>query len=154
MVVADSCFAGNVLSRDGISGGFASLKAQNWRKFLTEYTEKKKSRYVLTSGGFAPVLDGGGGDHSVFARAFLDVLTANNEIMSASRMHEQVAPIVLDLAERRDFNQTPLFGYLRSAGHGFGNFYLPAPYYEAQTVSVIGNDRMSNQKPVAASSDQ
>jgi predicted nucleic acid-binding Zn-ribbon protein len=154
MVVADSCFAGNVLSRDGISGGFASLKAQNWRKFLTEYTEKKKSRYVLTSGGFAPVLDGGGGDHSVFARAFLDVLTANNEIMSASRMHEQVAPIVLDLAERQDFNQTPLFGYLRSAGHGFGNFYLPAPYYEAQTVSVIGNDRMSNQKPVAASSDQ
>jgi len=140
MIVADSCFAGSVLSRDGIFAPHASLKSRNWRKFLTEYTERKKSRYVLTSGGLAPVLDGGGGKHSVFARAFLDVLLANNEIISAARIHEQVAPIVLNLAERQDFKQTPFFGYLRSAGHAFGNFYLPAPRYAAQ--------------PAAAKSDQ
>lgn len=137
MVIADSCFAGNVLSRDGIAGEFASLKSRNWKKFLTEYTERKKSRYVMTSGGFAPVLDGGGGDHSVFARAFIDVLLANNEIISASNLHERIAPIVLSLAESQDFKQTPLFGYLRSAGHEFGNFYLPAPQYSAQTTMSI-----------------
>jgi len=149
MVVADSCFAGNVLSRDGLSANFVSEKSKAWRKFLTEYTERKKSRYALTSGGFAPVLDGGGGDHSVFARAFLDVLTGNNEIMSASRIHELVGPIVMNLAERQDFKQTPLFGYLRSGGHGFGNFYLPAPLYEGQVAKVIGSS-LSNAAAVTA----
>ncbi|MBT8080077.1 MAG: caspase family protein [Gammaproteobacteria bacterium] len=137
MVVADSCFAGNVLSRDGIQEDHASLNSRNWRKFLAEYTEKKKSRYVLTSGGFAPVLDGGGGNHSVFARAFLNVLMGNNEIISASGVHEQVAPVVMDLAERQNFEQTPFFGYLRSAGHGFGNFYFPAPRYAAESEEII-----------------
>ena len=149
MVVADSCFAGNVLSRDGLSANFVSEKSRAWRKFLTEYTQKKKSRYVLTSGGFAPVLDGGGGDHSVFARAFLDVLMGNNEIMSATRIHEQVAPRVMSLAERQNFDQTPLFGYLRSGGHAFGNFYLPAPLYEGQVAKVIGNRPSSTGAVVA-----
>ncbi len=134
MVVADSCFAGNVLSRDGIAGNFASLKSKDWRRYLAEYTEKKKSRYVFTSGAFAPVLDGGGGEHSVFARAFLDVLETNNEILSAPKMHEQVAPVVMKLAARLDHMQTPLFGYLTSAGHEFGNFYLPAPHAAAETT--------------------
>ena len=92
---------------------------------LKEYTNKN-SRFVLTSGGWAPVLDGGGGGHSVFARAFIDVLRANNDIISASNVHEAVAPIVLDLAAKQNFDQTPLFGYLRSAKHEFGNFYIPA----------------------------
>ena len=154
MVVADSCFAGNVLSRDGISGQFASLKARNWRRFLTEYTEKKKSRFVLTAGAFAPVLDGGGGNHSVFARAFLDVLLANNEIISAPKIYEQVAPIVMNLAERQDHNQTPLFGYLASAGHEFGNFYLPAPLEMAQTAGSIDKNNVITTTPIVAQVDQ
>ncbi len=154
MVVADSCFAGNVLSRDGISGQFASLKARNWRRFLTEYTEKKKSRFVLTAGAFAPVLDGGGGNHSVFARAFLDVLLANNEIISAPKIYEQVAPRVMALAERQDHNQTPLFGYLASAGHEFGNFYLPAPLSMAQTVGSIDINNVITTTPIVAQVDQ
>jgi predicted nucleic acid-binding Zn-ribbon protein len=158
MVVADSCFAGNVLSRDGLAGNHASLKSKDWRRYLTEYTEKKKSRYVLTSGGFAPVLDGGGGNHSVFARAFLDVLESNTEILSAPRMHEQVAPEVMKLAEQLDFKQTPLFGYLTSAGHEFGNFYLPAPHAAvetaAQTTAAVGGDAVVPAKLFAQASLQ
>ncbi|HEX2245327.1 MAG TPA: hypothetical protein VHH94_03455, partial [Gammaproteobacteria bacterium] len=41
---------------------------------------RKRSRMVLTSGGLEPVLDAGGGNHSVFAKALLDVLKANSEI--------------------------------------------------------------------------
>jgi len=155
MVVADSCFAGNVLSRDGMSGQFASLKARNWRRFLTEYTEKKKSRFVLTAGAFAPVLDGGGGgNHSVFARAFLDVLLANNEIISATKIYEQVAPIVMALAERQDHSQTPLFGYLASAGHEFGNFYLPAPLQMSQTTGSIDRINLITTTAIVAQVDQ
>ena len=153
MVVADSCFAATVLSRDGMSGSFGSLKSKNWKKFLTEYTEKKKSRYVLTSGGFAPVLDGGGGNHSVFASAFLNVLNENNEILSAAGMHEQVAPIVLDLAEKQDFKQTPFFGYLRSAGHGFGNFYLPAPLFAKPSLATSKQGLATATAPIVAQVD-
>ena len=135
MVVADSCFAGDLPARDGIATKHASTKSRNFRKMLVEYTEKKRSRYVFTSGAFAPVLDGGGDGHSVFARAFIDVLDANTDILSAPRMHEQVAPVVMDLAARLDHKQTPLFGYLTSAGHEFGNFYLPAPHETPATVA-------------------
>ena len=96
---------------------------------LPEYTERKRSRFVLTSGGTAPVLDGGGGDHSVFARAFLDVLTANEGIISAHTIFERLAGKVMFLAEKQNFEQAPEFGHLRSAGHESGVFYLPAPMF-------------------------
>ena len=154
MVVADSCFAGSVLSRDGQAGDYVSPKARNFKKFLTEYTERKESRWVLTSGGLAPVLDGGGDGHSVFARAILDVLLENNEILSAGNVHERVAPIVLDLAERQNFEQTPLFGYLRSAGHAFGNFYLPAPQYPAQLNASIDEEFFGTADPIVTQANR
>jgi hypothetical protein len=49
----------------------------NWFKTMT----RKRSRMVLTSGGLEPVLDAGGGNHSVFTKALLDVLKANSEIL-------------------------------------------------------------------------
>lgn len=129
MVVADSCFAGKVLSRDGEGILPVSEEAQMFNVMLPEYTERKRSRFVLTSGGTAPVLDGGGGDHSVFARAFLDVLTANEGIISAHTIFERLAGKVMFLAEKQNFEQAPEFGHLRSAGHESGVFYLPAPMF-------------------------
>ncbi len=90
----------------------------------------------------------------MFARAFLDVLLANNEIISAPKIYEQVAPIVMNLAERQDHNQTPLFGYLASAGHEFGNFYLPAPLEMAQTAGSIDKNNVITTTPVVAQVDQ
>ena len=34
-----------------------------------------KSRMVISSGGVKPVLDGGGGDHSIFARMLINKLS-------------------------------------------------------------------------------
>nr|NIW24006.1 hypothetical protein [Gammaproteobacteria bacterium] len=109
MVVADSCFAGKVLSRDGEGILPVSEQAQMFNVMLPEYTERKRSRFVLTSGGTAPVLDGGGGDHSVFARAFLDVLTTNEGIISAHTIFERLAGKVMFLAEKQNFEQAPEF---------------------------------------------
>jgi hypothetical protein len=95
------------------------------------------------------VLDGGGGTHSVFAKAFLDVLESNNEILSAPRMHEQVAPVVMNMAAKLDHKQTPLFGYLTSAGHEFGNFYLPAPH-TMPAEAVAGNTQFMEIKRLVA----
>ncbi len=131
MVVADSCFAGKVLSRDGQGVSPVDENSRMFRDFLKEYTQNKRSRFVLTSGGMSPVLDGGGGDHSVFARSFLEMLQFNDGIISADNMHRNVAPRVMDLAKKQSFVQQPEFGYLRSAGHESGVFYLPAPLYPA-----------------------
>ena len=42
-------------------------KKQEWLKAML----KARSRTVLTSGGLNPLLDGGGVDQSVFAKAFV-----------------------------------------------------------------------------------
>ena len=102
---------------------------------LVEYTQNKASRFILTSGGNAPVLDGGGGDHSVFALAFLNVLRSNEGIISGSTLHERLTGEVMFLAEKLNFHQTPEFGSLRSAGHGNGVFFLPAPLFPANITA-------------------
>ena len=135
MVVADSCFAGKVLSRDGTGMKHASEKSRNFNKMLVEYTQRKASRFVLTSGGNAPVLDGGGGDHSVFALAFLNVLRSNEDIISGSTLFERLSGEVMFLAEKQNFFQAPEFGYLRSAGHESGVFFLPAPQFPANITA-------------------
>lgn len=136
MVVADSCFAGKVLSRDGEGMLPVSESAQMFNIMLPEYTQRKRSRFVLTSGGTAPVLDGGGGDHSVFARAFLDVLQNNENIISAHTIFERLAGQVMFLAEKQNFEQAPEFGHLRSAGHESGVFYLPAPLFPGNMAAT------------------
>jgi hypothetical protein len=72
LVIADSCYSG-ALTRSSVTrleAGMSRGAKINWFKTMT----KKRSRMVLTSGGLEPVLDAGGGNHSVFAKAVLDVL--------------------------------------------------------------------------------
>lgn len=56
------------------------------------------------SGGLEPVLDSGGGNHSVFASAFLDALADNSGLLEGSSFFTQVrsaADLVVDsLADR------------------------------------------------------
>ncbi len=65
MVVADSCYSGN-LTREATSTVRSGAERTAWMERMND----KRSRTALTSGGLEPVLDRGGGDHSVFARAF------------------------------------------------------------------------------------
>jgi predicted nucleic acid-binding Zn-ribbon protein len=135
LVVADSCYAGNLPSRDGVVNDDEPPHSPTFQRFVERYS-KMPSRWVYTSGGLSPVLDGGGGGHSVFARAFLDVLEENNNVLSANRFQERVTPLVLRRAEELDYEQTPYFGYLASAGHEFGYFFLPAPRYPSDQLAL------------------
>jgi TPR repeat protein len=79
LVIADSCYSG-ALTRSAVTrleAGMSRGAQINWFKTMT----KKRSRMVLTSGGLEPVLDAGGGNHSVFAKALLEVLNANSDIL-------------------------------------------------------------------------
>jgi hypothetical protein len=92
----------------------------NWFKTMT----RKRSRMVLTSGGLEPVLNAGGGNHSVFAKALLDVLKANSEILEGGHFHREVAARVAYAAGQLQVEQVPEYAPIKYAGHNFGDFFF------------------------------
>lgn len=120
LVVADSCYSGT-LTRSSIGqleSGMSDDAREKWLRAMV----KARARTVLTSGGLQPVLDGGGGKHSVFAKFFLEVLQANNDALEAQRLYREVAARVLDVASRYRLEQRPEYAPLKFAGHESGDF--------------------------------
>ncbi len=121
LVVADSCYAGLLSTDPGISmfGNESNFSAD-----YVKYKLPKRSRLLLASGGDQPVLDTGGDGDSVFARAFLDVLSANTGILSTPSLFSQVRDRVKSGAKRNNFDQTPEFKAIKGAGHEVGDFFF------------------------------
>ncbi len=122
LLVVDSCYAG-ALTRSAVGRlrtGMTTAEQQHWFRTMA----KRKSRTVLTSGGIAPVLDAGGGRHSVFAKALLEVLEANTDILDGQRLHRDVAARVAYAAASLRFDQVPEYAPIRYAGHEAGEFFL------------------------------
>ncbi len=106
LVVADSCYSG-MMSRNAVG---------------TATAQRGRTRTAMTSGGIAPVLDGGGGDHSVFAAEFLKALDANVGSVSAANLYAAIAPRVEQKARALGFEQRPEYAPLKFAGHEGGDF--------------------------------
>lgn len=121
LVVADSCYAG-LLSTDP-SYLFMNDKV-SYSKDYVAYKLPKRSRLLLTSGGDAPVLDQGGGQNSVFARAFIDELEANTGILSSPELFNRLSKRVQTAAESNKFVQKPEFKSIKGAGHEVGDFFF------------------------------
>ena len=78
---------------------------------------KKRTRTALVSGGLEPVIDSGGGSNSVFAKAFLDALRANKDVLEGQKLFAQIKrPVALES------DQTPQYSDVRRAGHDGGDF--------------------------------
>jgi septal ring factor EnvC (AmiA/AmiB activator) len=122
MVVADSCYSG-IMTRSALAN-IESGKSVDARTTWLRKMVVKRSRTVLTSGGVAPVLDEGGEEHSVFARAFLDALRSNNNILEGQQLYHQVSAAVAMAAERFRVDQVPEYAPIRHAGHESGDFFL------------------------------
>lgn len=122
MLMVDSCYSGT-MTRSSIARlrtGMTDQERETWLRLLAE----KRSRVVLTSGGLAPVLDGGGGNHSVFARALLAVLESSAELLTGRALYEAVAARVAHAASRLEFEQIPAYAPIARAGHEAGDFVL------------------------------
>lgn len=124
MVVADSCYSG-ALTGSAVAklpDGMDEAKRERWLKAMNS----RKARTVLTSGGIKPVMDLGGGDHSVFANAFLKVLRGNKRIIEDYDIFRDVANQVRASAARGGFEQMPQYAPLQHAGHeGSPFFFVP-----------------------------
>lgn len=125
LVVADSCYSG-AMTRSSIGNlepGLTEDTRATWLKALV----KARARTALTSGGVQPVMDGGGGEHSVFAKAFLDVLWENDGALETQRLYREVAARVVFVAERFKVDQRPEYAPLKFAGHESGDFiFVPS----------------------------
>ncbi len=114
LIVSDSCYSGAMYRELGIA-----IPERTGRERFLKKMVAGKSRTLMSSGGNEPVADGGGGGHSVFARAFLTGLTqierpsfTAGELFQAF-IHERVAG---------GANQTPEYNPLRNSGHENGDF--------------------------------
>ena len=126
LVVADSCYSGAMLRSSNVrleSKGTVAAQVQRMRLLA-----KLRSRTVLTSGGNEPVLDNGSEGHSIFARAFIELLSHNNEMMEASALYNKIFDPVHDAAKRvgmmtgLKISQSPRYAALGDAGHMNGDF--------------------------------
>ncbi|HET7130652.1 MAG TPA: hypothetical protein VFJ95_00330, partial [Gammaproteobacteria bacterium] len=87
------------------------------------------SRTVLTSGDNQPVLDGGGGGHSIFAKYLIDILENNDKILEGSTLYDEIFDPVQTAAARFNVEQRPRYAALADAGHLNGEFlFVPTAY--------------------------
>lgn len=122
MIVSDSCYSGT-LTRSALASldaGMTEEKRATWLRTLAS----NRSRTALTSGGLAPVLDSGGEGHSIFARAFLDVLDKNDNVLEGQRLYQELAARVTYAARQYEFEQLPQYAPIKFAGHEAGDFFL------------------------------
>jgi hypothetical protein len=108
MIVADSCYSGK-LTR----GLHVKQKAPDYYATMS----RRKTRVVMTAGGLEPVLDSGGGGHSVFANAFIRTLLESPSVIDGTDLFTKVRRRVM-----LDANQTPEYSDIRLAGHDGGDF--------------------------------
>ncbi|MCB1780536.1 MAG: caspase family protein, partial [Candidatus Competibacteraceae bacterium] len=124
LVVADSCYSG-AMTRSSVPNlqvGISDEKHFHWLKQIAS----KRSRTVLTSGGLGPVLDAGGGGHSVFSKALLNALESNSEIIEGQKLYRNVAERVSFDASKVRFEQIPQYAAIKNAGHEAGDFlFIP-----------------------------
>ncbi|KJU84525.1 peptidase C14 caspase catalytic subunit p20 [Candidatus Magnetobacterium bavaricum] len=115
LIVSDSCYSGT-LTR-AVSTDLSSKSGRE--EFLRKMMERR-SRTLMASGGNEPVSDSGGGNHSVFAAAFLKALNeAENGTFTAEELFYggKVKEIVAGKS-----NQVPEYNTIKNSGHDGGDF--------------------------------
>ncbi len=122
MVVADSCYSGS-MTRAAVPNLAAASSPEKWNAYVKTMASGK-SRTALTSGGVQPVPDTGSGNHSYFARAFLNVLQDNNRLMEAQRLYREVSTSLALNSINSPIPQNPQYAPIRYAGHESGDFFF------------------------------
>ncbi|OUS30334.1 hypothetical protein A9Q99_06815 [Gammaproteobacteria bacterium 45_16_T64] len=122
LVVADSCYAGtlSMASVPRINEAMTDEAHGEW----VEIMSRARARTVLTSGGIAPVLDGGGSGHSVFSQAFLETLNKIEGVTEGHAIYRDVLGKVRRRALELNHEQVPEYAPARFAGHEAGEFFF------------------------------
>jgi len=121
LVIADSCYSG-LLSN---SPSYLFLQNDTDKQWdYIKYKLERRARLLMTSGGDKPVLDSGGGQHSVFSKMLIDTLKTNQQVLSAPALFSKIKPAIEQRAKQNNFLQVPEFKTIREAGHEVGDFFF------------------------------
>ena len=104
----------------------------------------------MTSGGVEPVVDGGGGGHSVFAKYFIKALSTEKRMITGPELYEMVKKNVF-----RNAPQTPLYNELYRAGSEGGEFiFLKTAQEEMPRNNIKAkiSSKGEDQTPIASGS--
>jgi hypothetical protein len=85
-----------------------------------EYYKKmlqRIARVYISSGGDAPVRDGGGGNHSIFAKNFINILKKNS-----SNMNSQEVFVYVKKRVEGHSSQNPNYSFIDEISHSNGEF--------------------------------
>ncbi len=142
LVVADSCYAGVFVHSvaDDLVGNDQDTLLRRARI---------PSRKVMSSGNIREVMDGGRGNHSVFAAEFIDALKRHvGSPFEARQLYQEIAPRVRAAADGYGEQQEPQYGQLRFAGHVGGDFlFMPRSGHDL--VSLLPALRRASSSPDA-----
>ena len=70
------------------------------------------------------VLDVGAGEHSIFAKAFIDALRNNKQLLEGYTLYRDVLKNVSASARALNRQQTPEYAPIMHAGHEAGEFFF------------------------------
>jgi hypothetical protein len=118
LVIADSCYAGSLLTRGETSHLQTGEEPKTWLRRMLE----QRSRTALTSGWLEPVQDRGSGAHSVFAEVLLNILHENDNILDGHSLFQQLKRPVTTRASGSQ--QIPQYADIKSPKHEGGDFLL------------------------------
>ena len=110
LVIADSCFSGN------LTRGVDIVSVDTNEEVLNTY-RNTVSRVAITSGGDEPILDKGPSGHSIFAAALIDYLKSQKNGFTAQELSLGISDRVLNTSIDYGMKQTPSYGQLFNAGH-------------------------------------
>jgi len=120
LVIADSCYSG-LMTRSSVARLDAQLNDSQLKKWL-KVMSKTRSRTVLTSGGLQPVLDSGGGEHSIFANFLISELSNARSPIDAYKIYLEVSQKVEQKSLELGFEQVPTYAPIQHTGHSGGEF--------------------------------
>jgi hypothetical protein len=120
-LVADTSFTGTLMRS---SMTLSAHVSEGDRKRYVELLARKRSRKVLTSEGLAPAFDTGGGEHSPFAQAFLDVLETNKGILSSEQLSRGVSSRTEQVPAQVGLEQKTNYAVIGYGGHEGGEFFF------------------------------
>lgn len=130
LIVADSCYSGVFVQSVADEAAADTFDAQMQRSQIP-------SRKVMSSGNIREVMDGGRGNHSVFANEFIDGLKRHQSApFEARTLYQEIAPKVRTAADGYGEQQEPQYGQMRFAGHVGGDF-LFVPRTGKDLVSLM-----------------
>ena len=137
----DFCYSGTLARATG-KGLHTAKDRDVWLKRMSQ----KRSRTALVSEGIEPVMDGGGGKNSVFAKALLDILKENQSVIDGAAVFKSLKRRVV-----LGSDQTPEYSDIRKAEHDGGDFLLVRRGGFAEQPSVSdGADALEEPKKQCA----